>query len=465
MLSNQLDERHLRGATVARTLALVCLLLWAGAGCDSRTASGESTAPQAQLTDGRFTPEQVRQIRGLSPLPEPPDDPTNRVSGSDEAAHLGRFLFFDERLSGDGSVSCASCHNPHHGFSVPTRLGFGMGETPRHPPTLLNAAYHEWFNWDGSADSLWAQQAGPLEAPAEHGSSRTAVAKLISRDDQLRRAYEAVFDREVPDLSDDRRFPPVARPVPDRPDSKAHRAWTSMNEEDRSLVNHIFVDVTKTIGAYERRLVTGPAPFDRYVASLDTVAGHSKDPEGRHAISADAKRGLELFIGKARCVTCHNGPLLSDKSFHNLALPARPWFDGPDPGRWLGTPHVKDDPLNATGRFSDSTDGRAAEWIRFLKRTPEDKGQFKTPSLRNVSRTAPYMHGGHFSTLEAVVEFYNTLPGSARIGHREESLRPAGLSGEEVDHLVAFLRSLDGELPDERLMQPPDSPVPPNAQR
>ncbi len=459
MLSNYRLIRDL-GGTKSIAIALFCVfgVAYSATGCDSRSAAGKSKAPDTNLVDGRFSADQVDTIQSLSPLPDPPVDPTNRVSSRDDAAHLGRFLFFDERLSSDTSVSCASCHNPHHGFSVPTRLGSGIGETPRHPPSLLNTAYQEWFNWDGSADSLWAQHAGPLEAPAEHGFSRTAVAKLVSRDDRLRRAYRAVFDREVPDLSDDDRFPPDARPAPDEPESAAHRAWMSMSGEDQTSVTRIFTDVAKAIGAYERRLVTGPAPFDRYVAWLE-----SRESEGRHAISADAKRGLELFIGEARCVTCHNGPLLSDTSFHNLGLPERPWLGGPDPGRWLGTPQVKDDPLNATGSFSDAPDGRAAEWVTFLKRTPEDRGQFKTPSLRNVSRTAPYMHGGHFSTLEAVVEFYNTLPGSARIGHREESLRPAGLNGDEVRQLVAFLRSLDGDLPDERLMEAPNSPVPPGA--
>jgi cytochrome c peroxidase len=401
-----------------------------------------------------FTEEELETISTLSPMPPVPEEPTNAVSDSDAAAHFGRFLFFDERLSKNGEVSCASCHRPSHGFSVPTKQGHGQGATPRHPPTLLNAAYHRWYDWDGKADTLWAQAARPLENPGEHGFTRTRVARLVARQPDLRRAYESVFD-ELPELSSDERFPQEARPTPGRPDSTPQRAWEAMRSEDRETVNRVFTNVTKAIAAYERRLVSKNAPFDRYVEGLE-----SGDEEKLEAISPAAKRGLKLFVGEAECVNCHNGPAFTDQAFHNLGLGARPWLPRRDEGRWEGVRAVKNTELNAAGPMSDAREGEAADWLKYLKRTPEDHGQFKTPSLRNVERTAPYMHGGHFQTLEEVVRFYSTLNEQPTVGHREEMLEPLGLSDREVANLVAFLRSLTGESLPPRLLGPPESPVP-----
>lgn len=436
-------------------LILLCLV---ATGCDrpsDSSADGDATA-SADLVDGHFTRDEYETIQQLSPLPEIPEDATNRVSGDPAAAHLGRFLFFDKRLSADDNVNCASCHDPDHGFSVPTNLGQGQGTTPRHPPTLLNVAYQRWFDWDGKADSLWSQAARPLEAPAEHGTARTAIVKLTYRDDELRRAYERVFD-ELPDI-DAADLPSNARPRPDEPDSSPHRAWKSMAEQRRRQINRIFSNHLKAIAAYVEQLRSGDAPFDTYVEGLET-----DDTDKRSVISESAKRGLELFVDDGRCVLCHNGPDFSDHTFHNLQLSPRPWMgDEPDEGRWLGVKRLKDNPFNATSRYSDAPDGEQAKWLKYLKRTPEDHGQFKTPTLRNVSRTPPYMHGGHFETLEEVVRFYSTLDESNTIGHREEMLQPLALSQQQIDDLVNFLETLDGEPLPQSLKQQPDSPVPPN---
>lgn len=405
-----------------------------------------------------FSDRTLERVSSFSPLPSPPPDSTNRVADDDAAAHFGRFLFFDERLSGNGEVSCASCHRPNHGFSVPTRLGHGIGETPRHPPSLLDVAQHRWFDWDGKADSLWLQALRPLEKPNEHGTTRTAVARLVANTDELERAYEAVFEESLPSMADESRFPPAARPRPDAPESEAHRTWRSMAKEDRKLVNRVASDVTKAIAAYERRLQTGDAPFDRFVRGVA-----EEEPELRRAMSPSAKRGLKLFVGKAGCARCHNGPNFTDETFHNLGLPDRPWLKDRDLGRWRGVEQVRESPFNATGPYSDAREGKGAKRIQFLKRTPEGRGQFKTPSLRNVARTPPYMHGGHFDTLEEVVRFYSTLAGTVDVGHREEMLDPLGLTDREIDDLVAFLEALSGERPPEKLLRPPDSPVPPSA--
>ncbi|MFB6264558.1 MAG: cytochrome-c peroxidase, partial [Bradymonadaceae bacterium] len=236
-----------------------------------------------------FTDGQLEVVRTLSPLPAVPNDATNRVSGDPAAVHFGRFLFFDERLSSNGEVSCASCHRPNHGFSVPTDKGRGLGRTPRHPPSLLNVAHHQWYDWDGKADSLWAQAARPIENPSEMGATRTAVVRTIHADKRLHRAYEAVFG-EMPDLSDGERFDPRARPTPDRPNSAAHRAWKSMSAADRRTVNRVFSNVLKAIAAYETRLVSGDAPFDRWVRALDAPeTGRSS------AMTAAAERSAGPF--------------------------------------------------------------------------------------------------------------------------------------------------------------------------
>jgi cytochrome c peroxidase len=428
-----------------------------GAGCDDAqpgapSASAESAQPD--LIDGHFTPDEYETIQGLSPLPPAPDDPTNRVSGDPQAAHLGQFLFYDTRLSADDNVSCASCHSPDHGFSVETRLGHGQGATPRHPPTLLNVAHQRWFDWDGKADSLWAQAARPLEAPAEHGTSRTAVVQLVYGSTQLRRAYTQIFG-ELPDL-DIADVAADARPRPDHPDSDAHTAWTSLSEQRRATINRVFTNLLKSIAAYVEQLHSGDAPFDRYVEGLE-----QDDPDKRDAISESAKRGLALFVDEGRCVLCHNGPDFSDHTFHNLQLRPRKWMNGsPDQGRWLGVKRLKQNPFNAMSLYSDAPDGEQAQWLEFLKRTPEDHGQFKTPTLRNVARTPPYMHGGHFETLEEVVRFYSVLDESNPVGHREEMLEPLALSQQQIDDLVNFLESLNGEPLANSLKTQPDSPVP-----
>lgn len=438
-------ERRKTGVRwVAVGLVSVVLL----GGCRRGGSAADPTA------DEPFTPTQIETIRTLSPLPEVPTDPTNAVSGDDRAAHFGRFLFFEKRLSDNGEVNCASCHRPNHGFSVPTRVGRGIGQTPRHPPSLLNAAYHKWYDWDGKADSLWAQALRPLENPDEHGFSRTRAVRLVASDPELAEAYETVFG-DLPDLSSEKRFPPKARPVPDRPTSKAHRAWQSMAPADRKAVDRVASNMMKAIAAYEEKLVSGAAPFDRYVEGL-----RSGDPEKLDALSPAAKRGLKLFVDEGDCVNCHNGPALTDGAFHNLGLGPRPWLPKNDQGRWEGVPAVRANDFNATGPFSDAPESKEADWLRFLRRTSEDHGQFKTPTLRNVELTPPYMHGGHFSTLEEVVRFYSTLDEQSTVGHREEMLEPLGLSEREIDDLVAFLRSLTGEAVPDDLRRPPASPVP-----
>ena len=223
-------------------------------------------------------------------------------------------------------------------------------------------------------------------------------------------------------------------------------------EADRA-VNLALTNLVKSIAAYQMQLVSQDSPFDDYVARLD-----DEDPAAIDAISPAARRGLKVFVGKGNCVACHNGANFSDGTFHNLGLPAANPETPTDKGRLSGVEIVKSTPFNASGEFSDDTEGRRARWLAYLTATPEDVGQFKTPTLRNVSQTPPYMHGGQFQTLEEVVAFYSTLPAKAQAGHREEMLEPLGLSAGEISDVVAFLEALDGEPVPAALTEQPESP-------
>jgi len=420
-------------------------------GCQARPGS-EAQSAGAPV---RFSAGEKAMIARLSPLEAPPPDETNAVVDDARAAHLGQFLFFDTRLSANNEISCASCHQPTHGFSAPTRVGHGLGKTPRHVPSLLNTAYHPWFDWDGRADSIWAQAFGPLESPQEMGFSRAQLAHLMADDAELRGAYETIFGA-LPDLSDAARFPRIARPIPDAPDAPANRAWEKMHPEDQETINRIATNTTKAIAAYVTQLIQGDAPFDRFAAQLGASGG---TPREDAPLSPQAQRGLRLFLGKAGCARCHVGPTFSDDSFHNLGLGTRGWLEPANPGRYRGVAQVKGNIFNAAGIYSDARQGKKSRWIHYLHPSAEDRGQFKTPTLRNIALSPPYMHGGHFSTLKEVVRFYSRLDEQVQIGHREDMLLPLGLSETEEDEVVAFLESLTGAPLPPELLHPPASPL------
>ncbi len=419
------------------------------------TAAPAQVATQGSTQTGpAFSARELRTIERLSPLPPPPPDPTNRVADDPRAARLGQFLFFDTRLSATGEVSCATCHEPERGFTDGKSLAeIGGVRGPRHTPTLENVAHQRWFFWDGRADSLWAQALQPLENPIEMASSRLAVAHVIHRDEALHAAYEAVFG-PLPELADAARFPAEGRPVDD-PEHSHAVAWSSMAEADRRAVDSVFANVGKAIAAYERRLVRGDAPFDRFVAELRD--GHVS----KQAVLDDsAVRGLALFVGRGRCVLCHAGPALSDLEFHNTSAPPLDGGDPTDAGRYAGAVLVAASPFNAAGPHSDEPEGAAATRVRRLRGTSETWGEFKTPSLRNLVGRGPYMHQGQFATLTEVIDFYSTLEGAAgRSHHQERILVPLRLDEGEAADLLAFLTALTGAPLPSTLLAPPDSPL------
>ena len=291
--------RIIIGAALATTLAL--------------------SATAAQPT---WSAADLKTLRGLwiGDLGPPPPDPSNRVADTAEAAALGGMLFADQRLSANGQVSCASCHQPDHSFTDALPTGHGVGVGTRRTMPIAPAVYSPWQFWDGRADSLWSQALGPIENPVEHGFTRLEVARVLAA--HYQGAYEGLFG-PLPDMTDRERFPPRAAPN-GAPEAKA--AWARMSPDDQVRINRVYANFGKAIAAFERTLTVRSSRFDDYLGGLLGAPG----PHAR--LSSDEMAGLSLFIGKGQCSNCHNGPLLSNHGFANTGVPAR--SDLPtDPGR------------------------------------------------------------------------------------------------------------------------------------
>ena len=366
----------------------------------------------------------------LSNLPPLPADPTNRVADDPGAAALGHRLFFDSRLSANGAVSCASCHQPDRHFTDGLATGVGLATGQRNTMGLVGTAYSPWYFWDGRKDSQWSQALGPLENDLEHGGNRMQFARLIADDPKYRAAYEALFD-PLPDLSNPSRFPLAASPLGG---NALVASWNAMTEADQQAVNAVFANIGKALAAYQRLLLPGPAPFDDYVEGLLNNA------DANVALSGAAVDGLKLFIGKAQCVNCHNGPLLTNNAFHNTGVLPAP-VQLPGMGRARGVRQALADPFNCLGKFSDSRTDCAE--LRFARSGDEILGARRTPSLRNVAETAPYMHAGQLATLDAVLNHYN-LATPSLVGHNEA--KPLSLRPTELRTLAVFLQSLSGPV-------------------
>ena len=314
-------------------------------------------------------------------------------AASGEMIELGRLLFFDPRLSGDGSTSCASCHIPQRGWTHGDALapGYPGHRLWRNNPTVLNAAHFKRLMWDGSLDSLEVQARAAMQAPVE-GNGKASLQEMRLRfvPDYVER-FRRVFGTEWPRLE---------------------HAW-------------------QAIAAFERTIVSDPrlVPFDRHLAGDEA------------ALSESARRGLALFQGKAGCIRCHHGALATDEAFHALGLPRQPLFDSHPlvqiAVRWQ---NAQRDVPRAVYRGLDEDLGRY-----YQTRDPADISKFRTPSLRELKYTGPYMHNGVFATLREVVDFFDRGGGEAP--NKSPLLKPLGLTEQEKEDLVAFLLSLSMERP------------------
>lgn len=367
---------------------------------------------------------QLAELRSLSlaELAPLPADPTNRFADDPDAAELGRRLFFDARLSSNGRVACSTCHQPERQFQDGTALGAGVGTTGRRTMPIAATARLPFLFWDGRKDSQWAQALGPLESPVEHGGTRALYAHVVA--ERYATDYERLFG-PLPDLSG---VPRSAGPVSD---PEAAFAWSSLSAAQREGVTRVFVNIGKAIAAFERRIDPEPSRFDRYVEAL-SAAGSA---EG--VLSDDEVAGLRLFVGKANCTRCHNGPLLTNGEFHNTGVPTRAGMPA-DEGRLAGAAGVLDDEFNCRSQWSDER-ANCPELEFMVAGDPALAGAFKVPSLRDVVERGPYMHAGEFATLGEVLRHYDRAPASP-VGQTE--LQPLGLTPAELRQIEAFLGTL-----------------------
>ncbi len=342
----------------------------------------------------------------LANLESLPRSRSNRVADNLQAAKFGQQLFFDPQFSKNGNVSCASCHQPERKFTDGIALAEGLRVGARNTMSIVGAAYSPWYFWDGRKDSLWSQALGPLENKLEHGGHRFQYALRLSLNSSYRGQYESLFG-QFPDLSDE------------------------------ASVDEVFVNMGKSIAAYERKLLPGVSRFDNYVDHLMNQTMYPED----EVLNYDEIEGLRLFIGKGQCTNCHNGPLLSNFAFHNTGI--FPRAGGlPDKGRVSGAILAKEDPFNCLSQYSDDKE-KLCDELQFMKEGDELVGAQKTPSLRALVGTEPYMHAGQLTSLREVLEHYNTADG-AIIGHNEA--KPLNLSDKQLSQLEMFLKSLDAPI-------------------
>ena len=351
---------------------------------------------------------------------------------NEKAVAFGKDLFFEIRLSANKKISCATCHDPQKSWTDGSPLAQGLSQTKRHTPSLWNISYNRWFFWDGRADSPWSQALLPIESEHEMGSNRNTVVRLIAEDELLRKKYEVVFGK-IGDFSDLEKFPTEASPLGNE---SQRTAWAGMEQANQEKVNQVFSNLGKAIAAFESKIISKDSPFDRFVKNYKKGV-FSEQP----VLSAAAINGLRIFVGKGNCVSCHAGPNLTDNEFHNIRLKQDPY--NLDPGRYDGIDFVKTFEFNGLSKYSD--DPKKAV-VKYLNKIPRTWGEFKTPSLRNVSLTAPYMHDGRFESLEEVLHHYSTFENAAPPDHHAESILQAlHFSKQEINDLIAFLKTLEDD--------------------
>ncbi|MBV1857748.1 MAG: hypothetical protein KUG77_04990 [Nannocystaceae bacterium] len=451
-----------RGVRLAASAVLIAM---AAHGCsdsppssealDTEGVAGETdtdteTGLQSEVDPSVFTDKEVEIILAwLGPLPDvPPTDWSNAFADDPAAALLGQKLFFDARYSGNGEISCATCHEPRDGFGDSrANTSLGMSVTGRASIALFNGAYGaaaedetNWQLWDGRADSQWGQALGPPESAVVMGGTRSRIALLVY--DEYAQDYEAVFGA-LPELRDEQ-----GDPVVDPLLFPGVEEWDALPVGLQDDVTAVYVNFGKAIAAYERLLVSRDSRFDEFWRAL--AEGESDND----ALSEEERHGLRIFVGKARCLGCHSGPNFTDNQFHNIGV-AQNGENIPetDEGRAAGVGKLVGNGFNCASRWSDHPDPDTCA-VQTLE--GGELGAFKTPTLRSVNLTPPYMHTGNFGSLEAVVQHYD-LGGSANgsfDGVRDELIRPLSLDARERQALVAFLRALEGAPLDESLMGP-----------
>jgi cytochrome c peroxidase len=333
-----------------------------------------------------LTPITHAQAPDIGPLPPVPVNPDNPPTP--ERIALGKKLFFDNRISGNGTMNCSSCHIPETGWTLPTKYSVaneGFVER-RNSPTLLNVGYNKALIWDGRAPSLEKQAVGSTKNPVHKGQDIDKLMKILNDDAEMVKMFQTAYG---------------SKPNPG--------------------------DYGNAIAVFQRHtIITGESPFDRY------MKGDEK------AISEAAVNGMTLFKGKGGCIQCHNGPNFTDSDFHNIGLKRNPDFDKEEFQKILKF-DAKRMGLKEWETINDDPG-------RYLKtHNMEDWKKFKTPTLRNLPDTAPYMHDGRYATIDEVIDHYNR--GGDKAKNQDKRIKPLKLSDKEKQELKEFLLSLKGDLP------------------
>ena len=372
-----------------------------------RLTTDVDVAPTADAGFAPFSPDEVALVVQHGPWPMPVgNDPSNRVSGNGDAIELGRRLFGAKLLSGSGQYACSDCHEPSRAFTDGKPRSRASGETDRNTPALFNQRLNRWFGWAGRADSLWAQSIHPIIDARELAATPAQASAGIAADADLAARYRLVFDRSI----------------------------------DAVDPGTALVDVAKALAAWQETLVTGRTPFDEFRDAL--AAGRPDNDPAITQYPDAAKRGLRLFIGEGQCRVCHFGPLFSHGEFHAIGVSHFIRAGEVDGGRYPAIEALKRSPFNLLGAFNDDAQRSTAIFTRHVQQHPRNWGEFRVPSLREVARTAPYMHDGALATLADVIRHYSQVDESRLHADGERLLRPLGLAAEEVAYLVAFLETL-----------------------
>lgn len=365
------------------------------------------TSAVAATTDSnKVDAKELAFLRSVAPWPmTPPADPGNELSGLAWAEQLGETLFNDSLFSADGTISCASCHLQEFGFSDRLSVSHGAQKHTRNTQSLLDAGFQRWHGWDGGSDSLWAAALRPMLSPVEMAGDIRNIAYRL-------RQNPAVTEKLV----------------------AAEQTEQNGSEADQALV----VRAAKAIAAYTRTLVSARTPFDEYRDAM--LSGDSR-AAAQYPLSA--KRGLKIFISdEANCSTCHFGAVFSNQEFHDTRGLTLSDKGEADAGRLAGIKRLRDDPFNLLGEFNADATKDNAFYTRQLRSQTQNFSQWRTPTLRNLKHTAPYLHNGGAATLRAVVDGYADFDMSRVHVEGESILKPFSLDEQGRQDLVAFLESL-----------------------
>jgi cytochrome c peroxidase len=369
--------------------------------------------PAKTLHDGLLTDDAWDMLQDMKLPAAPPADPTNEYGDVPAAAALGKKLYNDKALSPSGNVACVTCHDPTKAFGDGLKTGKGESIGDRNSPSIALSSHARWQFWDGRADTLWMQALGPFENGKEFASSRLYVVRQIEA--SYKAEYDAVFGAKHP-------FPDLSG-VALQSGKPGDAAYDALSQANRDAITRVFVDVGKAIAAFERTLRVLPNALDRY-AGGDTTALQGKQ-----------RQALDQFF-HIGCIQCHWGPRLTDDAFHNLRFPTGRQDGLPDQGRAAVLLGLATAEFVATSKWSDAP--QAAKPLLFTVAPPSMVGAFKTPTLRGVSTSFPYGHGGGFAVLSDVAKHYGT---------RAQQVVAASAAGTVEEWVPNFDANVQTDLP------------------